>query len=132
MRTLNDNQKHYLAGILDGECTVDIVKNKYPRLRVALVDRDLINFIAWLMETPIRVQFLPYPQQAIWSVIVTGQKAIDIMIAILPYMCSRRSGKIATVIAWSRDCKKYKIPALSHIKNHFDSVIKSLKEEYIC
>lgn len=127
----DDNHKHYLAGLLDGECTADMIKNKYPRLRLALVDRDLISHVADILKEEMRVQFLNYPQQALWCISLHGQKAIDVMYQILPLMCSRRSNKIATILGWSRKTKKYNVPTIPYIKNHFYSAIKRRQTE-IC
>lgn len=89
----------WLAGLLEGEGTFDAHRGKYPRIRLAMTDRDVVGRAASLMDTKIRLSLHPAPSQPTWHAEVSGEKAASIMREILPFMGSRRSGKIASVLA---------------------------------
>jgi hypothetical protein len=88
----------WLAGLLEGEGTFDAHRGKYPRIRLAMTDRDVVGRAASLMDTKIRLALHPAPAQPTWHSEVSGEKAAEIMREILPHMGSRRSGKIAGVL----------------------------------
>lgn len=89
----------WLAGLLEGEGTFDLHKGKYPRVRLAMVDRDVVGRAASLMDTKLRLSLHRAPAQPTWHSEVSGVRAAEIMREVLPYMGTRRSGKIAEVLA---------------------------------
>ncbi|WNN93677.1 LAGLIDADG endonuclease [Arthrobacter phage CallinAllBarbz] len=89
----------WLAGLLEGEGTFDSHRGKYPRLRLAMTDRDVVGRAATLMGTSIRLTLNKAPAQPTWHTEVSGEKAAEIMREILPFMGTRRSQRIATVLA---------------------------------
>lgn len=89
----------WLAGLLEGEGTFDSHRGKYPRVRLAMTDRDVVGRAASLMDTGIRLSLHKAPAQPTWHAEVSGARAAEIMTAILPYMGTRRSGKIATILS---------------------------------
>lgn len=88
----------WLAGLLEGEGTFDAHRGRYPRIRLAMTDRDVVGRAASLMDTKLRLALHPAPASATWHSEVSGERAADIMRDILPHMGSRRSGKIADVL----------------------------------
>lgn len=88
----------WLAGLLEGEGAFDLHRGKYPRVRLAMTDRDVVGRAATLMGCSIRLSLRPAPYQPIWHAEVSGQKAVTVMRAILPFMGARRSGRIASVL----------------------------------
>lgn len=88
----------WLAGLLEGEGTFDLHRGKYPRVRVGMTDRDVVGRAATLMGSRVTSRFHKAPFQATWHAEVTGEKAEEIMAAILPHMGSRRSGRIASIL----------------------------------
>lgn len=88
----------WLAGLLEGEGTFDLHRGKYPRVRVAMTDRDVVGRAATLIGSRVRLSMKPAPYQATWHAEVSGEKASAVMKAVLPFMGSRRSGKIASII----------------------------------
>ncbi|QIG58506.1 HNH endonuclease [Arthrobacter phage DrSierra] len=88
----------WLAGLLEGEGTFDAHRGKYPRIRLAMTDRDVVGRAASLMDSKIRLSLHPAPAQATWHTELSGEKAAAIMREILPFMGTRRSGKIANVL----------------------------------
>lgn len=88
----------WLAGLLEGEGSFDAHRGKYPRVRLAMTDRDVVGRAASLMDTSLRLALHPAPAKATWHSEVSGQKAAEIMRAILPHMGARRSQKIADVL----------------------------------
>lgn len=97
----NERDVIWLAGLLEGEGTFDLHRGKYPRVRVGMTDRDVVGRAATLMGANLRLS-LRFGQQSTWHAEVTGETAVAVMTALLPHMGSRRSGKIAEVLAHYR------------------------------
>lgn len=89
----------WLAGLLEGEGTFDAHRDKYPRIRLAMTDRDIVGRAASLMDSGIRLSLHAAPNKPTWHTELSGRKAADVMRSILPHMGARRSSKIATVLA---------------------------------
>lgn len=89
----------WLAGLLEGEGTFDSQRGKYPRIRLAMTDRDIVGRAASLMDTSVRLQYRPAPASPTWHAELQGERAASVMRAILPYMGSRRSGRIAEALS---------------------------------
>jgi hypothetical protein len=88
----------WLAGLCEGEATFDLHRGRYPRIRIGMTDRDTIGRAATIMGTQVRLSLHGAPAQATWHTEVSGARAAEIMLDLLPHMGSRRSGKIATVL----------------------------------
>jgi hypothetical protein len=89
----------WLAGLLEGEGSFDAHRGKYPRVRLAMTDRDIVGRAASLMDAKIRLSLHNAPSKPTWHTEISGERAAEIMAEILPFMGSRRSGKIAEVLA---------------------------------
>lgn len=99
----------WLAGLLEGEGSFDAHRGKYPRIRLAMTDRDIVGRAASLMDATIRLSLHPAPNKATWHTEISGKRAALIMAEILPHMGARRSGKIAEVLGamtWPGECAK--------------------------
>jgi hypothetical protein len=88
----------WLAGLLEGEGSFDAHRGKYPRIRLAMTDRDVVGRAASLMDAKIRLALHPAPASATWHTEISGVRAAEIMREILPHMGTRRSGRIADVL----------------------------------
>lgn len=88
----------WLAGLLEGEGSFDAHRGRYPRIRLAMTDRDVVGRAASLMDTGIRLALHPAPAKPTFHAEISGERAAEIMRAILPHMGARRSGKIAEVL----------------------------------
>lgn len=88
----------WLAGLLEGEGCFDLHRGKYPRIRLAMTDRDVVGRAATLLGAKVRLSLRQAPNAATWHAEVSGKKAARAMAEILPYMGARRSGKIATIL----------------------------------
>ena len=88
----------WLAGLLEGEGTFDAHRRRYPRVRLAMTDRDVVGRAASLMGAEIRLALHPAPNKATWHTEISGERAACIMREILPFMGTRRSQKIADVL----------------------------------
>lgn len=89
----------WLAGLLEGEGTFDAHRGKYPRIRLAMTDRDIVGRAASLMGCGIRLSLKRAPAASTWHAELSGPRAAAIMAELLPYMGTRRSGRMADVIA---------------------------------
>ncbi|WP_191480131.1 LAGLIDADG family homing endonuclease [Nocardioides ochotonae] len=88
----------WLAGLLEGEGSFDLHRGRYPRVRLAMTDRDVVGRAATLLGGSVRLSLKPAPHRAMWHVEVSGAKASAAMRAILPFMGARRSARIADVL----------------------------------
>lgn len=87
----------WLAGLLEGEGTFDLHKERYPRIRVAMSDRDVVGRAASLMGASIRMSIGTH-HKTMYHSEITGARASEIMLELLPYMGARRSSKIGEVL----------------------------------
>lgn len=88
----------WLAGLLEGEGSFDLHRARYPRVRLAMSDRDVVGRAATLMDCSIRLGLREAPHASMWHAEISGPKAEAIMRAILPHMGARRSGRIAQIL----------------------------------
>ena len=91
----------WLAGLLEGEGSFDAHRGKYPRIRLAMTDRDVVGRAATLMDAKIRLSLHPAPAKPTWHTEISGERAAEIMRQILPHMGTRRSGRIAEALSVS-------------------------------
>jgi hypothetical protein len=89
----------WLAGLCEGEATFDLHRGRYPRIRVAMTDRDVVGRVATLFGSSIRLTLRDEPASPIWHAELQGDRAAEVMRAILPYMGARRSAKIARILS---------------------------------
>lgn len=89
----------WLAGLLEGEGAFDLSKGRYPRIRLAMTDRDVVGRAATLMDTSIRLSLKRAPAAPTWHSEVSGPRAEAIMRELLPHLGTRRSQRIAEVLA---------------------------------
>jgi hypothetical protein len=87
----------WLAGLLEGEGTFDLHRGKYPRIRVGMTDRDVVGRAATLMGSRIRMT-ISKVHKTTFHAEVSGDRAADIMRALLPHMGARRSSKIGDIL----------------------------------
>jgi hypothetical protein len=88
----------WLAGLLEGEGSFDAQRGRYPRIRLAMTDRDVVGRAASLMDTSVRLSLHPAPVSATWHAEIQGERAAAIMREVLPHMGTRRSQRIADVL----------------------------------
>ncbi|MEU4568649.1 hypothetical protein [Micromonospora sp. NPDC023956] len=88
----------WLAGLLEGEGAFDLHRDRYPRVRLEMTDRDVVGRAATLFGCSVRVTLRPAPAQATFHAEVSGGRAEAVMRAILPHMGARRSQRIAGVL----------------------------------
>lgn len=96
----------WLAGLLEGEGTFDLHRGRYPRIRLAMTDRDVVGRAATLLGASIRGSLRARPYRSTWHTEISGERAAAVMREVLPFMGARRSAKIAEVLgeyAFQRD-----------------------------
>lgn len=99
----------WLAGLLEGEGYFGTINNRvsgkiyrYPRIGVAMTDRDVIEKVAALWGTKIQT-LKPRGVSKLTSYRITlvGSRALEWMKLVLPYMGSRRTDQIENaIIEW--------------------------------
>lgn len=88
----------WLAGILDGEGCFDAPRNN-PRIRVKMSDLDVVLRVATVMGASTymeRPRFEDYKPCLVAQ--ITGDKAVAVMRAVLPWLGSRRTAKATELI----------------------------------
>ena len=106
----------WLAGIVEGEGCADLHRGRYPRLRVGMVDRDVVGRVATLIGSSIRVSYRPAPNKATFHAEVSGERAAEVLRALLPFMGARRSSKFAEILgadAFRRQPERSSVPGPS-------------------
>lgn len=88
----------WLAGLLEGEGCFDAHRGRYPRIRLAMVDRDVVGRAATLMGSSIRVVYRTDGRRPTFHTEISGERAAQIMETLLPYMGARRSARIAEIL----------------------------------
>lgn len=88
----------WLAGLLEGEGTFDTHKQRYPRIRVGMTDRDVVGRAATLMGSSIRMTLSAQGHKPMFHSELSGARAADLMRLLIPHMGSRRSSKIGQIL----------------------------------
>ena len=88
----------WLAGLLEGEGTFDLHRQKYPRIRLGMTDRDVVGRAASLMGSGIRMSIPLDGTRTMFHTEISGARAAEIMRTLLPQMGARRSGKIGQIL----------------------------------
>lgn len=102
MRAILKRDIYWLAGLLEGEGCFSLT-NGYPRMSVAMTDRDVILQVCLLLCLPV---LGPYKQtyptgKPIYRCQVTGKRAVGIMLTLYPLLSMRRQASIQRcVLAW--------------------------------
>ncbi len=97
----------WLAGLLEGEGYFGMSRNT-PRVVVNMTDEDIIKKIAEMFNVtyrPMKGKIREsHPEwKMCYNVTINGEKAISIMMSILPLMGQRRQEKIKEIIAlWKK------------------------------
>ncbi|AWY05721.1 HNH endonuclease [Microbacterium phage Gretchen] len=102
----------WLAGLLEGEGAFDLHRQRYPRIRLQMTDRDVVARAATLMGTTVRASLKRPPASTTWNAEVSGERAATIMAALLPYMGARRSRRIGDTLAGYAYYKGHDRPSL--------------------
>lgn len=103
----------WLAGIVEGEGCADLHKGRYPRIRVGMVDRDVVGRVASLFGSSIRLAYKQAPNKSTFHAEISGDRAAEILKALLPHMGARRSSKFAEILAadaFRREPTRHSVP----------------------
>ncbi|WP_336628463.1 MULTISPECIES: hypothetical protein [unclassified Microbacterium] len=102
----------WLAGLLEGEGAFDLHRQRYPRIRLQMTDRDVVDRAAQLMGTSVRASLKRPPASTTWNAEVSGERAATLMAQLLPYMGARRSRRIGDTLAGYAYYKGHDRPSL--------------------
>lgn len=100
MTEMHREDAAWLAGLLDGEGCFDNPRGA-PRVRVKMADLDVVLRAADVMgaTTYMENDLRPYVERKPLMVAqTTGDNAIAVMRAVLPWLGSRRSAKVTEII----------------------------------
>jgi len=97
LRDWTGEETAWLAGLLEGEGC--FVQSRYPRIQLSMVDRDIVERAARMMEAGVREPRVRPPRLPQFLVSPSGARAVTAMKRILPHMGGRRSKKIASILA---------------------------------
>lgn len=135
---MNDHDLYWFVGLCEGEAAFDAQRGKYPRIRIAMADRDVVGRAATLMGCRVRLSLHPAPFKAMWHAEIQGERAAEIMRLILPHLGARRSAKVAEILGHTSLTKGQKpgprvtrppgLPAATHETSHAPLPARQLEE----
>lgn len=102
--TIHREDAAWLAGLLDGEGCFDAPAGR-PRLRVKMGDLDVILRAADIMGARVHTEFddrptvSGRPRSPMHVAALHGEAALSVMRAVLPWLGSRRSARVADIVA---------------------------------
>ena len=105
----------WLAGLLEGEGSFYVyvgVRRLRPTISISMTDRDVVERATHLMGTGLYVlaRREPHHKQP-YMTSATGDRAVMVMKAVLPYMGERRSARIeAAISAWESRTPRRIVP----------------------
>jgi hypothetical protein len=102
-------QAAWLAGLLDGEGCFDDPRSN-ARVRIKMSDLDVVLRAANLMGARTHPEIIP-GRKPLLVAQITGQPAINVLYAVLPYLGARRTAR-ATEIILRHQAKAEHRPAL--------------------
>lgn len=94
----------WLAGLLEGDGSFERVKNGVktiaPTIRIAMLDKDIIERVARIFETPIYSYLTPKRDKLMWRTQLSKKdKLMPILQNILPFMGERRKLQIESMLS---------------------------------
>ncbi len=106
---------HYMVGLIEGEGCLVLHRGKYPRVTVAMTDKDVVEKAARLFKsgtmysraTMSRNLVKAVITKPIWTTLVTGGRAVGWMLTIYSLMGQRRQKKIRDIV------KKWKVSKIT-------------------
>lgn len=105
----------WLAGLLDGEGCFDSPRG-LPRIRVGMTDHDVVLRAADLMTASTHLE-LRAPRKPMLRAQVTGDRAVGIMRAVLPWLGSRRSAKVTEIVMGHEARRKAPVRRLAVVED---------------
>jgi hypothetical protein len=88
----------WLSGLLDGEGCFDSPRGN-PRVRVKMGDLDVVLRAADIMSATTYMEWSSNPRHKDMMVAqITGDRAVEVMRAVLPWLGSRRTAKATEII----------------------------------
>lgn len=97
---LLDTDLYWLAGLLEGEGSFNLHTQKYPRISIQMIDKDIIERAANLFQTKCLGPYGPYTTQKLptYCASVIGDPAGQLMEQLLPLMGLRRKEQITLAL----------------------------------
>jgi hypothetical protein len=127
---------YWAAGLIEGEGCFQAENNKYPRLRVAMTDRDVVTKLHCLMGGKLSI-LNGYSRKDQYVLNVYGSLAIQWMLTLYYLMGERRKAKIREVVeiwkissypgkgtgSWSAERRKNhsQVVKLAHMRSRLKS-----------
>jgi hypothetical protein len=90
----------WLSALVDGEGCLDSPRGN-PRVRIKMTDHDVVLRAALLMKARTHLELVEGRKPALVAQ-VTGDKAVAVMEAVLPYLGSRRTAKATEILLTRR------------------------------
>lgn len=109
---MNKMEIAWLAGILEGEGTFDVMEGKYIRITCGMTDKDIIERVQKIVNAgsvKTYTKSLPRKPLHVWT-LCSQREVLDVLCAITPLMGERRRAKILeqanVAINTNRETKK--------------------------
>lgn len=99
---MTEAETAWVAGVLEGEGCFDHNRTaRYPRIRLEMTDADVVERVRSLVGGSLRRPRNRHPSRWKDSLLLTvnGDAALRLMVAVRPWMGSRRGEKIDSLLA---------------------------------
>lgn len=96
---MNDLDRMWLAGLLEGEGCFAFAGT--PKIILEMTDEDVVERAAFLINSYVKARTPKPNRKQVFHTEATGERARNVMEAILPHMGKRRSAKIREVLKLS-------------------------------
>lgn len=95
----------WLAGLLEGEGSFELSKNspntRIPRIRLAMLDKDIVEKAAGFLQSSITTYLTPKRNKTMYRTTIAKKEIlIDLLPKLLPYMGERRTLMINKMLAF--------------------------------
>lgn len=91
----------WLAGLIDGEGCLDAPRGN-PRIRIKMSDFDVVLRAANLMDASTHYEIVANRKPLLIAQ-VTGERAVNALNAVLPYLGARRTAKATSLVLAHRE-----------------------------
>lgn len=99
----NELELAWLAGLLEGDGSFELARNGpntvAPTLRIAMLDKDVIDRVAEMFGSPVYSYLTPKGDKTMWRTQISKRAVVEpILKQILPYLGSRRKEQATAML----------------------------------
>lgn len=96
---MTDFELGWLVGLMEGEGTFCLQKQRYPIMAIAMLDRDIIARVAKIWGSNVTFSFTQQTSKQIFKTGVTGHRSRYWMTLLKPHLSFRRQQQITLCLS---------------------------------